>query len=283
MEQNKIYEPIRKKAEEWIWYDEHEPKSGYRENVAEHDEFRRKHDRDCVLTGGNLYADTIFSLWLPLRHTIVRINDREEIRKVGNMNSKYDFLRELVKGDNMERLLPTDEPATLKLSTLFEFGMGRENVFILPERWLNSARGMKPYYDYVPKFLKACFPGGEFARCWDGEEAFAEWIVRERFQMFFDGDIARENIMDLSGTGDIDVSLPPDGIEPMERMLDNYIEVLKERRRYFSEEMGEEELNLILELDSRPNRKWEPEDIERTMEELEDILPGLSDLKLRQE
>ena len=240
MKSNKIYEPIRKKMEEWIWYDDHAPKSSYIDHVQEHDEYRRWHDRDCVLTGGNLNADTMFSLWLPLRHTIVRINGRETIREVGNINSKYAFLRELVKGDNLEKLLPAEQTVVHKLSVLFELGMGRENVFILPERWVNSARGMKPYYDYVPMFLRDCFPGGKFSSCWSSLEILQEWIEKEHFPMFFDGDIVPENIRDLSGAGDISISLPPEGIEPMERMLERYIDVLRERRKYFSVEEMEQ-------------------------------------------
>lgn len=140
MEKNDIYKPIREKIEGWLRYDEHAPKSDYRKHRKEHDEYRRRHDRDCVLTDGNLNADTLFSLWLPLRHTIARIHDGETIRAVGKIHSKYDFLRELVKGDNLERMLPAELSIVSKLSILFEFGLGRENVFILLERWLNSAR-----------------------------------------------------------------------------------------------------------------------------------------------
>lgn len=87
-----IYEPIRKKVEEWLWYDENQPSGNYFANVEEHDRFRSLHDRDCMLTGGDLKADTLFSLWTPLRHTIVRLNDRETIRSVGDIAKKYVFL-----------------------------------------------------------------------------------------------------------------------------------------------------------------------------------------------
>lgn len=96
MRKKDIYKPIRNKIEEWIWYDDYKPAGEYYDNVEAHEEYRRWHDRDCVLTGGCLEADTMFSLWLPLRHTIVRINDMEVIRQVGNIYSKYDFLRELI-------------------------------------------------------------------------------------------------------------------------------------------------------------------------------------------
>ena len=36
------YGPIRAKVEEWIWYDDHRPKSDYLANWEEHDNFRSK-------------------------------------------------------------------------------------------------------------------------------------------------------------------------------------------------------------------------------------------------
>lgn len=54
--------------------------------------------------------------------------------------------------------------------------------------------------------------------------------------MFFDGDISPENIKDLSGSGDIRKSFAPKGIQPMERMIDNYISILQERRKLFPAE-----------------------------------------------
>lgn len=228
-----IYEPIREKVEEWLWYDENRPKCSYVANMEEHDRFRSLHDRDCMLTGGDLKADTLFSLWTPLRHTIVRLNDRETIRSVGDITGKYIFLRDFIKGSNIEKLLPESESIVHKLSDLFERGMGRENVFLLPDRQLNCARARKLYYDYVPVMLLEAFPGGAFSAYWDSPEAYLQWIDEEHMEMFFDGSISREYVRDLSGSGDVHISLAPEGVEPMEQMLDNYIAVLKERKKYY--------------------------------------------------
>ena len=228
-----IYEPIRKKVEEWLWYDENQPEGNYFANVEEHDRFRSLHDRDCMLTGGDLKADTLFSLWTPLRHTIVRLNDQETIRAVGDISKKYVFLREFIKEDNIEKLLPETESIVHRLSELFARGMGRENVFLLPERKQNCARARKPYYDYVPVMLLEAFPGGVFSKYWDSPEAYLRWIGEEHMEMFFDGGISPEHIRDLSGSGDAHDSLAPEGVEAMERMLENYITVLKERKRFY--------------------------------------------------
>lgn len=232
---NNIYEPIRKKVEEWLWYDENQPSGNYFANMEEHDRFRSLHDRDCMLTGGDLKADTLFSLWTPLRHTIVRLNDRETIRSVGDISKKYVFLRDFIKGDNIEKLLPETESIVHKLSELFERGMGRENVFLLPERQLNCARARKPYCDYVPVMLLEAFPGGVFSEYWDSPEAYLRWIDEEHMEAFFDGGISPEHVKDLSGSGDVRISFAPEGVEAMERMIENYIAVLKERKRYFGQ------------------------------------------------
>ena len=167
----------------------------------------------------------------PLANTIIRLNDESVIH-----GGKYKFLRELIKEDNMERLLPVEQPIVKKLSTLFELGMGRENVFLLPDRELNVARGRKPYEDYVPVFIFESFGDGVFAHYWSNPEEHLQWIEQEHFQVFFDGDISPENIKDLSGAGDVRKPVAPDGIQPMERMLDNYISILQERRKYFTAE-----------------------------------------------
>lgn len=230
MNKNNIYKPIKEKLNEWITYAENEPKVDYHECPEVHDEYRKTHDRDCALTGGNLYADTIFSLWLPLRNTIVCLNDESAIEAVGDIYNKIAFCRALMKDDNLERLLPKNQRIVEKLSQLFELGMQGCNVMILPERWLNSARGKRPYYDYMPVFLLEAFPGGVFSTAWKDRDDFVDWVQREQLEMFFEGEMSPENIRDLAGTGDICVSRSEEGVVGMERLLDNYISILNARK-----------------------------------------------------
>lgn len=81
--------------------------------------------------------------------------------------------------------------------------------------------------------LLEAFPGGVFSKYWDSPEAYLRWIGEEHMEMFFDGGISPEHIRDLSGSGDAHDSLAPEGVEAMERMLENYITVLKERKRFY--------------------------------------------------
>lgn len=253
MTANKIYEPIRKKIEEWIDYYDHEP--DYLSNRKAYDEYRRWHDRDCVLTGGDLNADTMFSLWRPLANTLIRLNDKNVIQNVLQEErfTKKKVIRKLIEGDNMEKLLPPEQPIVGKLSMLFELGMGRENVFLLPDRKLNPDRGQRPYDDYMPVFLLESFGDGVFAHYWRNEEDYIQWIRKEHLEMFFDGEIAPENIRDLSGAGDIRTSLAPDGIQPMERMIDHYSSILQERRKCFAAEelKSAETMNEMMHDDGR--------------------------------
>jgi hypothetical protein len=244
-----IYQPIKQKIADWIWYDDGKPTSKYLENPKEHDEYRRWHDRDCVLTGGNLYADTMFSLWLPLRHTIARINTQDAIREVGDMNQKVDFLRALNQGNNLEKLLPEKLSIVRTLSELFELGLGRENVFILTDRSLNTARGRRPYWDYMPHFLYELFEGGDFANRFENDKEVVAWILSEHLEVLFeDAIIDREHIKDLSGGGDVHISLAPEGLEAQEQLLQNYIHILKLRRSVMDKDelaQGEERAKIM--------------------------------------
>lgn len=96
------------------------------------------------------------------------------------------------------------------------------SVFLLLERQLNCARAWKPYYDYVPVMLLEAFHGGAFSAYWSSPEAYLQWIHEEHMEMFFDGSVPREHVRDFSGSGDVHISLAPEGVEAMERMLDNY-------------------------------------------------------------
>jgi hypothetical protein len=249
MTEQNIYEPIIKELAYWSDYKKRQQGD---ETVCSDDEFRAANDRDCVLTGGNLNADTIFSLWLPLRHTIVRINGYEAISEIGNINDKKSFVCALLEGDNLETLLPKELSIVRTLSELFIYGMERENVMLLPKRFfyhggnrksLNCTRGGKPYWDYVPRFLYEMFEGGDFSEAvGNDDEACRTWIKEQNMTMFFqDGILDRAHIIDMAGSGNVMVSLAPkgssyeEGLMLQENMLRNYIDILKIRKNEIGE------------------------------------------------
>jgi hypothetical protein len=256
-ESNEIYEPIIRQLAYWKDYhkrdlERREKRRKGDEAVCSDDEFRAANDRDCMLTGGNLNADTIFSLWLPLRHTIKRINSDKVISRIGNINDKKSFVCALLERDNLEKLLPKELGIVRTLSELFAYGMERENVMLLPKRYfyhgrskkcLNSAKGGRPYWDYVPRFLYEMLDGGDFSGVvGNDDEACRTWIKQQNMTMFFkDGILDREHIIDLAGCGNVMVSLAPkgssyeEGLRLQENMLRNYIDILKIRKNEIGE------------------------------------------------
>lgn len=132
MKSIEILEPIDKKLYEWIKYEDNMSKDVLK-NKEIYDKYRMENDLDCTLTG-NLNADTIFSLWLPLRLVLRRINGNSLV-----ISKTSRFLKSLRK--NLQKYLPIDNLAVQELSNLFKLGMTRANVMILPEREINKKRG----------------------------------------------------------------------------------------------------------------------------------------------
>ena len=75
--------PIKNKIQNWITYEENKPRIPYEQNCEVHHRYRSTHDLDCVLLGGDLRADNIISLWLPLRYCLVEINGYPTLNKYG--------------------------------------------------------------------------------------------------------------------------------------------------------------------------------------------------------
>ena len=160
------------------------------------------------------------------------------------MHTNYNYLKELLKEGVLEKLFEEQRAIGSKLGVLSRLCMGRENIYILPDRQLyeKSTNGV------APTFLSRLFPSAECIYEWKNPEAYREWVLREHLQMFFNGDIAAENIKDLGDIKDIPDSVNTRGTRStwqflkelelylLEREIDNYISILQERRKYFSEE-----------------------------------------------
>ncbi len=212
-------EPIIAKLKYWRDY------AGRRD-----DEYRRTHDLDCVLSGGNLQADTMISLWLPLRYTLNcfdtpawqlwRELDYAELKPKGiGLKDHTGFLNNMI--ERIDNFLP-DSELTRKLSTLFALGQQRFNVMLLPKRSWNTLRGGKPYYDYMPHFLYDLFSYAQ------DEEALQSWLHKENLEPFFAAEtIEQRNILDLAGTGSPCRHSPKD--IQLDQLLDNYIAILRRR------------------------------------------------------
>ncbi|MGL5254222.1 MAG: hypothetical protein ACRC9L_04360, partial [Brevinema sp.] len=193
-----LYKSIIEKIDAWIKYEENMPKTKYQEDKERHDDYRAANDLDCILRNGDLRADTIFSLWRPLRFALVRISGYEKIKEVTGMGleKSSSFMKALICDDNLKTLLPIKNETTRLLSFLFYYGQKIENTMLLPKRWMQS-RCDSPYHDYMPYFLFECFEGGHFHKVFGADIKVCEWIKEEKLDCFFDGEVCRENIIDL--------------------------------------------------------------------------------------
>lgn len=215
-----MYVPILQKIRYW------------RDYTGTGDLYRREHDLDCILTGGNLFADTLFSLWLPLRYTLNYYGceswnnwkdveaDKLKPKKLG-LKDCPDFLNDLM--ENIENFLPPTELTAL-LSKLFELGQERCNVIILPYRAWNTRRGCQPYYDFFPHFVFDIMNTDSQIFL----KAVSMWLKEEHLEMFFDGTLDKSNLKDLAGTGAV-WKHRPNEID-LKNLLCNYISILGERK-----------------------------------------------------
>jgi len=137
--EEKIYSPIITKIDSWLKYYATLPEGKYQDKPQEFDNHRKKYDLDCILTEGDLRADTIFSLWTPFKGVIYCMNNYREILDIKSGNNIYKTPEMLEKiRANIKLLLPADEPEVELLSQLFILGQKRCNVMILPDRRMNG-------------------------------------------------------------------------------------------------------------------------------------------------
>lgn len=219
------YKPIIDKLHDWKNYN------------GSGDAYRKAHDLDCILTGGNLLADTIFSLWLPLRYTLTFFESpRWSYWKAYEANflsknkislkNHHEFIEELER--NMESFLPAHD-LTCKLTKLFELGQKRCNVMLLPNRRWNAIRGGRPYFDYLPHFLYDLLDTEDLLY----KNKIVTWMKKEHLTVFFEkGIIDKEHILDLAGTGCVYRHSPTKIV--LSSLLQNYINLLEERERLMS-------------------------------------------------
>lgn len=236
LKEKDVLKPIKEKLEEWINYEKNIPKCSYKGNEIVHDIYRALNDSDCQLTNGNLMADTIFSLWIPMKMSL-QCSETYPYKCQGNKFYPYkqdgyisktgntiNFLTDIQK--NLETYLPPNEWE--KLYEFAELASTRANVMILPDRKMQS-RGIL-FLDQMPKTIYECFKGGDLNQYFNNEESLVtEWIQEEKLGLFFDGEIKKENIKPIIEKMEAnEVHWLKDKNEISE-MLDNFINILKLR------------------------------------------------------
>ncbi|MCP1110902.1 single-stranded DNA-binding protein [Ohessyouella blattaphilus] len=237
--QRDVLRPIRFKIKQWINYKDTEPKIDYLGNQSIFDDFRKQNDWDCVLTDGDLHADTIVSMKFLLRQVIYYLADGKIIWNntsyIPSMKDKdfWPFLNYLL--DNIEILLPPNNPIVDKLSQLFELSLTRANVMILPARSLQE-RGAAPWYDYIPAFLSEILKlnKSRFRYKFDSTEEVIDFIKNQHLETFFIGEeISYDNIIDIHETQDVEKNFEQGKALNLSKIIDSYIDILKVRSKYF--------------------------------------------------
>lgn len=162
------------------------------------DDWRRENELDVVWLRGDshdMHADTIFSLWMPLKMCLQCVAgdvfDRRGNRGIpAKTREHYDDILA-----NLYRYLPRTDPLVEELYRFAELASTRANVMRLPKRRMQS-RGAY-YYDQMPRTLHECFEGGRFSHYFTSDDGVRDWVTSEKLAMFFAGEITRDNIKPL--------------------------------------------------------------------------------------
>lgn len=187
-------------------------------------------DRDCILNDGNLYADTLISLWTPLKLTLQYYDTPkwQKYSKISEESLKNDhaFLNNLLENFNDYFDSAKDNLFLLdKLEELMEIGQQKCNTIILPYRRWNTLKGRYPYQDYMPYFLYDMLKTEDKAF----KDAVIDWIKRQKLEMFFDGSIEKENLKDLANDGSV-TRRPANRYSDLPALICNYIDILNQRK-----------------------------------------------------
>lgn len=232
------YEDLLEKNKKWL--------------KIKQDEWRKKYDLDVIWLKGDLKADTIFSVWMPLKMCLqcsatypysFKGNNCYPYKKDGYKGKQgiINFLTDIKT--HIDTYLPKGE--WLDLYEFAELASTRANVMKLPDRGMQT-RGIKefnfgkwkvtePFFDQMPRTLYECFEGGEFQKreraYFKNDNEVIRWVEDEKLTSFFDEKISRETIKPLIGT------MKPSQVKwiteknELNKMLGNYIDILKIRKQ----------------------------------------------------
>lgn len=162
-------------------------------------EWRKMNDLDCIWLDGDLNADTIFSLWTPLKMCLQCLASNR-FKWVGNENipiKNQKYINEIKS--NINAYLPRDDDLVKELYRFAELASTRANVMRLIDSNMQERGDAKlKYYDQMPKTLYECFDGGRFSKNFSGNERVQKWVREEALEMFFiGGEISKDKIKPL--------------------------------------------------------------------------------------
>jgi len=157
---------------------------------------RTKNDLDCLYLKGDLCADTIFSVWTPLKFVLDCLNPDEKFYKKDKYgNDPHRFLKKIKC--NIDIYLPRKEKVVEEMYYFAKLAETRANVMRWPVQGINNKR--YDDYDQMPPTLYNCFSNGKYSNYFDNNDLkVVDWSKNEKLEMFFlDDIISKETIKPL--------------------------------------------------------------------------------------
>lgn len=197
-----------------------------------YEKWRKENDLDAVWLNGDLHADTIFSVWMPLKMCLQCLAgnrfSRKGIRRTPYKTQEYydDIVINIMENDNP--YLPRNDELVEELYQFAELASTRANVMRLPNRKMQVRW---KYYDQMPKTLYECFESDTsvFSKHFESDDAVKEWVKAEKLEMFFDGYTTRDNIKPLIDRMKSSEFQWLEEYEDILEMLKKYNEILRVR------------------------------------------------------
>lgn len=213
---------------------------------ATKNEWRKMNDLDCIWLDGDLNADTIFSLWTPLKMVLECLTDKKFYKVDKYSLNPNNHLEDIMK--NIDTYLPRGDQLVEELYKLASLASTRANVMRLHNRGMQK-RGIEEkiggqykivesFYEQMPRTLYECFDGGEFRNKFKHREYFKndneliEWINSQKLKVFFvESIISKESIKPLIKRMKPYESEWLTNKEELMEMLENYNFILEERQK----------------------------------------------------
>jgi len=164
------------------------------------DEWRQSNDLDCLYFDGDLRADTLISMWTPIKWVVDFLNQDTGKKFYKRIKDASDPLSDLkLLADDRDTYMPAKHEFTLLLDRLLELAELRCNFILLPDRRMNCdryciRRGEEKLwlYDSVPATLCHIFNPDTLGKYFTDIKP-EEWVISEHLDVAFIDEIVDVN------------------------------------------------------------------------------------------
>ena len=190
------YEKLRQLVEKEI--------GEYKQNPELYDQLRVITDNDAyyylikkgLLPEKALYADTIFSFWIPYSELCHKVSGWKVYKTYRSIRALLDSGMKSPKYG--EKIATVNTGIELFAQVCYTKG----NFMLLPDRGMQCRgnyedyRDCKGIQDRVDWSIYECFPGGQLAKYFSNDEKkLVNWIKEQKLESLFDGEIKKENLI----------------------------------------------------------------------------------------